>query len=88
MGQYANKLTEGHKKLLQTYRNTYKMIVYPTHRSAAAPQRIYDATKRIATTAELAKDGNGVLKAGEGIPFPIPEIRCRGVLESRVAVSR
>lgn len=73
MSQYANKLTEGHKKLLQTYRNTFKMNVYPTHRSAAAPQRIYDATKRIATTAELAAGGNGVVKAGEGIPFPIPK---------------
>ena len=73
MGQYAGKLTEGHKKLLQTYRNTFKMNVYPTHRSAAFPQRIYDATKRIATTAQLAKDGNGVTNAGEGIPFPIPK---------------
>ena len=73
MGQYADKLTEGHKKLLQTYRNSFKMIVYPTHRSAASPQRIYDATKRIATTAELAKGGNGVVKAGEGVPFPIPK---------------
>jgi hypothetical protein len=73
LNQYAAKLTEGHKKLLQTYRNTFKMIVYPTHRSAAAPQRIYDATKRIAATAQLAKDGNGVLNAGEGIPFPIPK---------------
>ena len=73
LSQYANKLTEGHKKLLQTYRATFKMNVYPTHRSAAAPQRIYDATKRIATTAQLAKDGNGVTNAGEGIPFPIPK---------------
>jgi len=73
MGQYANKLTEGHKKLLQTYRNSFKMIVYPTHRSGAAPQRIYDATKRIATTAQLAKGGNGVTNAGEGVPFPIPQ---------------
>jgi hypothetical protein len=73
MGQYANKLTEGHKKLLQTYRNTFKMNVYPTHRSAASPQRIYDATRRIASTAELAAGGNGVTKAGEGIPFPIPK---------------
>ena len=73
MSQYASKLTEGHKKLLQTYRNTFKMIVYPTHRSAASPQRIYDATRRIATTAELAAGGNGVVKAGEGIPFPIPK---------------
>src|SRR5688572_15380471 len=37
MNQYANKLTEGHKKLLTTYRNTFKMLVYPTRRSAAAP---------------------------------------------------
>jgi hypothetical protein len=73
MGQYANRLTEGHKKLLQTYRNTFKMNVYPTHRSGAAPQRIYDATKRIATTAQLAPGGNGVTNAGEGIPFPIPQ---------------
>jgi len=73
MGQYANKLTEGHKKLLQTYKSSFKMIVYPTHRSAAYPQRIYDATKRIATTAQLAKGGNGVTNAGEGIPFPIPQ---------------
>ena len=72
MGQYANILTEGHKKLLQQYPD-YKLIVYPTHRSAAAPQRIYDATKRIATTAQLATAGNGVLNAGEGIPFPIPK---------------
>ena len=72
MSQYGAKLTEGHKKLLQTYRNTFKMIVYPSHRSAASPQRIYDATKRVASTAELAKGGNGVTKAGEGIPFPIP----------------
>jgi len=73
MSQYGNKLTEGHKKLLQTYRNSFKMIVYPTHRSGASPQRIYDATKRIATTAELAAGGNGVVKAGEGVPFPIPK---------------
>ncbi|HTU67838.1 MAG TPA: DUF1329 domain-containing protein [Steroidobacteraceae bacterium] len=73
MGQYNNKLTEGHKKLLQTYKSTFKMNVYPTHRTAAAPQRIYDATKRIATTAQLASGGNGVTNAGEGIPFPIPK---------------
>ncbi|HEV7714568.1 MAG TPA: DUF1329 domain-containing protein [Steroidobacteraceae bacterium] len=73
MGQYAAKLTEGHKKLLQTYKGTYKMVVYPTHRSAAFPQRIYDATKRIATTANLVPGGNGVTGAAEGIPFPIPK---------------
>lgn len=71
--QYAGKLTEGHKQLLQTYKGTYKMNVYPTHRSAAFPQRIYDATKRVATTAQLAPGGNGVLNATEGFPFAIPK---------------
>ncbi len=72
MNQYAAKLTEGHKQLLQTYKD-YKMPVYPTRRSAAVPQRIYDATRRIATTANLAPGGNGVTGATEGIPFPIPQ---------------
>jgi hypothetical protein len=72
MGQYASKLTEGHKQLLQTYKD-YKIVVYPTHRSAAVPQRNYDATKRIATTATLAAGGNGVTGAVEGVPFPDPK---------------
>jgi hypothetical protein len=73
MNQYAAKLTEGHKRLLAQYKGTYKMPVFPTRRSAAFPQRIYDATKRVATTANLAPGGNGVTGAVEGIPFPIPK---------------
>src|SRR5688572_28102526 len=42
MGEHAAKLTEGHKRLLETYKNTYRMHVYPTHRSAAFPQHIYE----------------------------------------------
>ena len=72
MGQYADKLTEGHKALLKAYKDTYKMNVYPTHRSAAAPQRIYDATRTFAATARLTADGNGVEGAVNGTPFPIP----------------
>lgn len=72
MDQYADKLSEGHKALLKTYSDTYKMNVYPTRRSAAAPQRIYDATRTVAATAKLTPDGNGVEGAVIGIPFPIP----------------
>lgn len=72
MAQYADKLTEGHKALLKTYPDTFKMNVYPTHRTAAAPQHIYEATKQIATGAKLTADGNGVDNAIIGIPFPIP----------------
>jgi Protein of unknown function (DUF1329) len=72
MAQYAAKLTEGHKALFKTYPD-YKMIVYPTHRSAAVPERIYEATKRNATSGKLVPDGNGFSGAVGGTPFPIPQ---------------
>jgi len=51
----------------------YYLQIYPTHRSAAAPQRIYDATRANAEHAELIANGNGVAGAVAGIPFPIPQ---------------
>ena len=72
MGEYSDRLTEGHKALLGAY-DTFKMNVYPSHRSFAAPQRIYDATRKVAATAELVPSGNGVTGAVIGIPFPIPD---------------
>ena len=72
MGQYADKLTPGHKAMLDLY-DTFKMIVYPTHRSASFPDRINEATKKSAATAELVENGYGVKNSIIGIPFPIPE---------------
>jgi hypothetical protein len=72
MAQYAAKLTVGQQAMLKAY-PSYKMNVYPTHRSASAPQRIYDATKAVAVTAKLAEGGNGVNGAVNGIPFPVPQ---------------
>jgi len=73
MDQYADKLTPGQKAVFKTYPDSYKMVVYPTRRSASFPQRIYDKTKEIAATARLTEGGNGVTGAINGIPFPIPE---------------
>ena len=72
MSQYADKLSEGHKALFKAYPDTYKMNIYPTRRSASAPQRIYEATKQTAASAKLTADGNGVENSAIGIPFPIP----------------
>lgn len=73
MSDYADKLSAGHKALLETYPDTYKLNIYDTRRSASAPKRIYDATKKIAAEAKLTADGNGVENAVIGIPFPIPK---------------
>ncbi len=72
MSQYAAKLSEGHKALFKTYPD-YKMIVYPSHRSGASPESVYEATKRNATTARLVPDGNGFTGATGGTPFPVPQ---------------
>jgi len=69
--RYQDKLTAGHLALLQAYPD-YKLVVYPTHRSASNPPRVYDAVKANATTAELVAGGNGITGAVVGIPFPIP----------------
>lgn len=71
LGQYESLLTPGHKALMQEHPE-YKLRVFPTHRSAAAPQRIYDATRYNAENAVLIAGGNGVEGAAAGIPFPIP----------------
>ncbi|MCY4589013.1 MAG: DUF1329 domain-containing protein [Alphaproteobacteria bacterium] len=71
LDQHRDQLSVGHQRMLELY-PSFRMNVYPTRRSASAPQRIYDATRRVAETATLVDDGNGVAGATVGIPFPIP----------------
>lgn len=71
MGQYADQLTDGYRALLSTY-PSYKMNVYPSRRSCAYPDAVYEATRRNAEVGEPGAGGNGVGKAIMGFPFPIP----------------
>ena len=71
MAQYQDKLTQGDIHLLQTFPD-YQIEVYPTHRTAIAPQYIYDYTYKNVSTAQLSPDGNNLTGAYGGIPFPIP----------------
>ncbi len=70
--QYADKLTAGSLALLKAYPD-YSLPVYPSHRTAANPPRVYEATKKYATTATLTAGGNGFTGAVLGVPFPIPQ---------------
>ncbi|BBO81078.1 hypothetical protein DSCO28_16440 [Desulfosarcina ovata subsp. sediminis] len=72
MVQYAEQLSDGVQALLKKYKD-FRMDVYPTHRTFAAPQFIYEATFKNATTAELRDDNEVVDGAYHGIPFPIPK---------------
>jgi hypothetical protein len=71
MATYADKLTDGTKALLQKYPDTFRVDVYPTRRTAAAPQWVMDNTVKNATRAKLS---NGAVEnAFGGIPFPVPK---------------
>lgn len=70
--QYADKLSEGVKALIKKYPDTYKLNVYPTHRTASAPQWVYDNVAKNATRAKLSADGMKLEGAYGGVPFPIP----------------
>ena len=71
MGEYAEQLTPGLKALLEKY-PSFSVPVYPTHRTFAHPQNIYDETRAKAATAKL----NGLSIEGydvPGTPFPVPK---------------
>jgi hypothetical protein len=71
MAQYADKLSDGTQALLKKYPKSYRVDVYKTHRTAAAPQWVYDNTFKNATSATM--EGEIVKGAFGGIPFPIPK---------------
>lgn len=93
LDQYKNLLSPGQIKLFEIYPDSYKMNIYQSRRTASFPQYVYDATKDIATKAELIEGGNGIINAAIGIPFPMPAtgleavwnhlLRYRGVAASR-----
>ena len=70
---YEAQLTPGQVAMLEKYADSYFLNVYPTHRSAAFPARIYAMTRANAGTGTLTQDGEGVVDVAEGFPFPFPE---------------
>ncbi len=69
---FAAKLSEGTLALLKKY-PTYRLDVYPSHRTAGAPQWVYDNTFKAATNAKLTDNGLSFEGAWGGVPFPIPK---------------
>jgi hypothetical protein len=72
LAAHKANLGVGQLAMFAKYAN-FKMNVYPTRRSAAFPARIYEMTKKNATSAQIVGAGAGVKGAAEGTPFPIPK---------------
>jgi hypothetical protein len=72
MDKYKDNLSQGAMAMMKKYPD-YKMVVYPTRRSAAAPEGAYKETRECAAKAKLSEGGNGVVGCMGGTPFPIPK---------------
>ncbi|PHS72780.1 MAG: hypothetical protein COB22_04160 [Cycloclasticus sp.] len=78
--EYADKLTPGQIAMFKQYPDTFKMNVYPTHRTGAYDQWVYDATlaqaKNVKMCDGMKTESKICLKddiPGGGVPFPIPK---------------
>lgn len=74
VAQYQDKLTPGQLALFKRYPQTYRIPVYPTHRSVTMPQAYLDTTRKNAGQTVLAEGGNGLehYQSG-GLPFAVPQ---------------
>ncbi|EIT70992.1 MULTISPECIES: DUF1329 domain-containing protein [Hydrocarboniphaga] len=70
---HADRLSDGTQALLKKYPDSFRVDVYPTHRTAAAPQYVYDNTYKNATRCQTVAGGASVQNCYGGIPFPIPK---------------
>jgi hypothetical protein len=71
--EHADRLSPGQLAMFERYSDSWKMQVYPTHRSASYPQKVYDAAKANAVSAKLIQNGNGIADFKVAYPFPVPQ---------------
>ena len=72
MEKYSELLSDGLKRMLTDFPDTYKLPVYQSRRATAYPQFVYDNAMKDATGVSLVNDGNGVSGMVGNVPFPIP----------------
>ncbi|WP_293370303.1 DUF1329 domain-containing protein [Nevskia sp.] len=70
--EHKAQLSAGQLATLKKY-PSYRINVYPTHRTGVFPKGYFDETKANAGKAKLSDSGNGVLGVTGGLPFPTPK---------------
>ena len=73
MAQYVSRLSDGQQAMLNRYPDSYRIAVYPTHRTANLPDSVYKSIAKNAVSATLMPGGNGLGNFETATPFPIPQ---------------
>jgi hypothetical protein len=70
--QYKDQLTATTVELAKRF-PSFRVELYPTHRSAAVPQAVLDNSVKNATGAKSLEGGLAIDNVLPGVPFPIPQ---------------
>ena len=70
--QYKGLLTATTVELARRY-PTYRIDVYPTHRTVSLPAAVLDNSRKNATDAKALNGGLSIDNVLPGVPFPIPQ---------------
>ncbi|GAA3928058.1 DUF1329 domain-containing protein [Litoribacillus peritrichatus] len=73
LDEHRSSIPDGLQSLLEKYPASMKVPVYQSHRPAYYPDWVYQAIEKNKASATLANDGNSVVQAFPGIPFPDPK---------------
>lgn len=72
LAQYQKFLSPGQIALFKRFPDSYRMNIYPTHRSANLPKDVLAASRDNVDRTSMADGGNGLHDYARGIPFPLP----------------
>lgn len=70
--QYAQLLAPSQRLRLEQHAGSFRMPVFPTHRSATFPEWFLEATRANMQRVRLTADGQGFSGTAQGYPFPRP----------------
>ncbi len=72
MDEYTEQLSEGMRDMLRKY-PTFRMDIYPTHRSASYPDYYLDNARKNLTACKTVNNELGLSGCYGGTPFPFPK---------------
>ncbi|WP_370601600.1 DUF1329 domain-containing protein [Pseudomonas nitroreducens] len=70
--QYKNQLSATTVELAKRY-PSFRVDVYPTHRTAALPDAVLENSKKNALATQSLEGGTAIDNALPGVPFPMPK---------------
>ena len=81
---YAERLSEGEKKMFEKYPDTFIMHVYPSHRDGRYNELVESRTKWNASHTKLVNGVDGLRNYTGAVPFPFPLNGAEALWNARV----